>query len=70
MMPFLGFGIRTLVGRPWLKGMTQEGASLESEFKRLLQWDFNHMIGAHGGFCRGGAHQKVELAVADAFEKK
>jgi len=70
MMPLLGFGIRTLVGRPWLKRMTPEGGSLESEFKRLLQWEFNHMIGAHGGFCRGGAHKEVELAVAAAYAKK
>jgi len=37
MMPFLGFGLRTLIGRPWLKGMTPDGGNLQSEFDRLLQ---------------------------------
>lgn len=69
MMPLLGFGLRTLVGPPWLKKMTPEGGSLESDFQRLLQWDFDHIIGAHGGFCRGGGHKEVELAVEKAFSR-
>jgi len=69
MMPFLGFGLRTLIGRPWQKGMTPDGGNLQSEFDRLLQWDFDHMVAAHGGFCRGSAHGEVEAAVKKAYSK-
>lgn len=67
IMPFLGFGLRTLIGGPWLKGMTTQESNLESEFGRLLEWEFDHLVGAHGGFCRGTAHQKVEAAVKKSF---
>ena len=67
MMPLIGFPKTTIVGPVWLKMMTPEGASLESEFRRLLQLDFDHLLSAHGSLKRGGAHDAVEKAVDKVF---
>jgi len=67
LMPFIGFPKTTIVGPIWLKIMTPEGASLESEFRRLLELDFQHLLSAHGSFLPDSAHDSVEAAVERAF---
>ena len=66
----MGFSLTMLIGLPWLRGMTPEGGSLEPDFRRLLSHPFEHMLGAHGGFKRGGAKAAVEAAVAKMFATK
>lgn len=63
----MGFSLRMLVGPPWLRSATPEGGSLEPTFRALLDRDFDHMLGAHGGFHRGGAKRAVTEAVDRAF---
>jgi len=67
VMPFIGFPKTTIVGPIWLKMMTPEGASLESEFRRLLELDFRHLLSAHGSYLPDSAHASVEAAVDRAF---
>jgi hypothetical protein len=69
VMPFIGFPRTTIVGPIWLKLMTPEGASLESEFRRLLTLEFDNLLSAHGSLLRGGAHAAVENAVDRAFSR-
>lgn len=70
LMPFIGFPKTTLVGPLWLKAMTKEGESLESEFRRLLGLKFDKLLSAHGTLLETGAHAAVERAVNKAFESK
>ena len=63
----MGFSLNMLIGPPWLGEATPEGGSLEADFRRLLTNDFEHMLGAHGGFCRGRAKQAATDAVAKVF---
>ena len=65
----MGFALEMLVGPPWLRAATPEGRSLAADFEALLTHDFEHMLGAHGGFMRGGAKQAVAAAVAKAFPR-
>ena len=67
MMPFIGFPKTTIIGPIWLKLMTPEGASLESEFTRLLELPFDGLLSAHGSFLSTGAHQAVEAAFNKIF---
>ncbi|NKB34402.1 MAG: hypothetical protein GKR91_15025 [Pseudomonadales bacterium] len=67
VMPRIGFPKTTIVGPIWLKIMTPEGGSLESEFRRLLQLEFSSLLSAHGTFLTQGAHTAVETAVSKAF---
>jgi len=67
VMPFIGFPKTTVVGPIWLKIMTPEGASLESEFRRLLELDFRQLLSAHGSLLADSAHASVEAAVDRAF---
>ena len=67
MMPFIGFPKKMIVGPIWLKLMTPEGASLESEFRRLLELDFSHFLSAHGSLLRDTAHASVTEAIDRAF---
>jgi hypothetical protein len=51
----------------WLKLMTPEGASLKSELERLLEWQFDSLLSAHGSYLRSGAHAAVEAALKKSF---
>lgn len=66
-MPIVGIKLGTQIGPIWKKAMTPEGGSLRADFERLLELDFDHLIGAHGALCRGGARARVRQAVARAF---
>ena len=66
-MPRIGFPKRTIIGPIWLRLMTPEGGSLESEFQRLLQLEFNSLLSAHGTFLNQGARGAVINAVSAAF---
>jgi hypothetical protein len=68
-MPFMGFPKTTLVGPIWLKLMTPEGESLESEFRRLLELPFDQLLSAHGSLLRSGAHAAVAAATDRAFSR-
>ena len=67
LMPFIGFPKRTLIGPFWMKGMTPEGGSLKSEFERLLEWEFDKLLSAHGTLLSSGAHDAVKQAVHKAY---
>lgn len=67
LLPFIGFPRRTVLGPIWLKMMTPEGGSLESEFRRLLELPFDQLLSAHGSFLSAGAHASLADAVDRAF---
>ena len=67
LMPLIGFPKTTIVGPMWIKVMTPESASLESEFRRLLELDFDQLLSAHGSFLETGAHEACERAVDKMF---
>lgn len=67
VMPFIGFPKTTIVGPMWAKAMTPEGGNLESEFRRLLELDFDQLLSAHGSFLETGAHEACERAVDNMF---
>ena len=69
IMPFLGFKATLIVGPVWLKFMTPKGGSLRADFDRVLDLEFDQLIGAHGGPWRSGANDKARWAVARAFAK-
>jgi hypothetical protein len=69
LMPFIGFPKTTIVGPIWVKLMTPEGASLESEFRRLLELDFDQLLSAHGSLLETGAHEACERAVDRMFSR-
>lgn len=66
-MSLMGFMRPMNIGPPWLKRMTKEGGSLEPDFRRLLELDFDHAAGGHGQFCKGGAHDKLSATVTAVF---
>jgi len=67
-LPILGIKLGLQVGPIWKKILTPEGGTLRPDFDRLLELDFDHLIAAHGGLCRGGAKARVREAVARAFD--
>jgi hypothetical protein len=69
LLPRIGFPKTTLLGPFWLKLMTPEGGSLESEFRRLLELKFASLLSAHGTLLESGAHAAVERAVDKAFSQ-
>lgn len=69
MMPIIGFPRTTLIGPFWMKLMTGKDDSLRDEFERLLEWQFDKLLSAHGTLLRTGAHTAVTKAVAQAYKK-
>ena len=67
VMPLIGFPKTTIVGPMWVKMMTPEGGNLESEFRRLLDLEFDQLLSAHGSFLETGAHEACEQAVGKMF---
>lgn len=67
LMPFIGFHRRTLVGPLWLKYMSPRDGDLRSDFERLLELRFAHLVNAHGSLLRDNAHAAAEAAVQRAF---
>ena len=52
-----------------MKLLTKKGDSLEDEFERLLKWQFDKLLSAHGTLLESGAHAAVITAVAQAYKK-
>jgi hypothetical protein len=69
LLPFIGFPKTTLVGPIWVKMLTPEGGNLESEFRRLLELDFDQLLSAHGSLLETGAHEACERAVDKMFSR-
>jgi hypothetical protein len=69
LLPFIGFPKTTLVGPIWVKMMTPEGGNLESEFRRLLELDFDQLLSGHGSLLETGAHEACERAVDKMFSR-
>ena len=55
------------IGPPWLKKMTPAGGSLKSDFERLTQLEFTHMIGAHGHPLKDTAREDLKATVEATF---
>ena len=69
LMPLIGFPKTTIVGPIWVKMMTPEGGNLESEFRRLLELEFDQLLSAHGSLLETGAHEACERAVDKMFSR-
>ncbi len=67
VFPFIGFPKTTILGPFWLKLMTPEGMSLQSEFERLLTLDFDALLSAHGSFLPRGAKANLRAAVEKTY---
>lgn len=70
LMPFIGFPRATIVGPIWLKYMTPEKQSLETQFRKLLALEFDSLLAAHGTLLKTGAYIAVEKAIDKAFAEK
>lgn len=59
----LGFMHPANIGPFWKKLMTKEGGSLRPDFERILEHDFENLIGAHGQPLLGGAKEALRKTV-------
>ncbi|MFW2055387.1 hypothetical protein F4U02_09015 [Acinetobacter haemolyticus] len=59
----MGFRLKLFIGGPWLKRVTPKGGSLKSDFDRLLQLDFQHLISAHGALLKDSAKDKLRFLI-------
>ncbi len=68
LLPLLGFNRKTLIGPLWIKLLVKDKVSIQAEFERLLSFDFDQLIAAHGTFLPENAHAEVAQAIAKTFE--
>ncbi|TNE91536.1 MAG: hypothetical protein EP330_04845 [Deltaproteobacteria bacterium] len=65
---FMGFNARPAqIGPPWRKQMTPKGGSLEPDFRRLLELEFDTVVGGHGEPLVGGAREALRATVDATF---
>ena len=62
----MGFRLELFIGGPWIKRVTPKGESLKSDFDRLLQLDFHHLISAHGVLLKDSAKEKLRLLISNS----
>jgi hypothetical protein len=67
LLPLVGFTNDTIIGPMWLKIMVTDQQGIESEFARLLEWDFDQLLSAHGTFVKTGAHKELTQAFNKVF---
>ncbi|GAB5451513.1 MAG: hypothetical protein Hals2KO_18410 [Halioglobus sp.] len=67
MMPRIGFPCATLIGPFWMKLLVDDKQAMEKEFQRLLTFEFDQLIAAHGTFLPANAHRELELAFEKMF---
>ena len=65
--PSMSFMHPANIGPFWRKLMTVEGGSLRSDFERLLELPFEHLIGGHGQPLQGGARDALRASVERVY---
>ncbi len=63
MLPILGFPKETLIGPIWMKLAVSDHAGIKSDFERLLDWDYDQLLAAHGTFLPANAKAEVRHAI-------
>lgn len=63
----MGFMTPAQIGPPWRKRMTPAGGTLEPDFHRLLDLEFRHLIGAHGGLLRDEAQSHLRATIERTY---
>lgn len=63
----MGFMHHANIGPFWKKLMTKPGGSLKPDYDRILEKDFDHLIGAHGQALLGGAKECLQATVKRVF---
>ena len=67
ILPLRGFPDETLIGPMWMKLLVEDQNGMKAEFERLLKYDFDQLLSAHGTFVTQGAHAAVERAFDKMF---
>jgi hypothetical protein len=68
MAPFMGFKGRACIGPAWKKYCEpKDGRGLAPDFERLLEFDFRHLIGAHGAPMKDDAKEALQRTVSRVF---
>ncbi len=65
----MGFRLTLFIGGPWLKRVSADKNSLQADFQRLLQLDFNSIVAAHGNVLKDTAKTELEKVVAKTFKE-
>lgn len=67
ILVIMGFRLGLFIGGPWLKRVTPKGMSLQIDFERLLQFDFDALIAAHGALLNSNAKTQLTHIVQQTY---
>ena len=67
LMPLIGFPKKTLIGPMWMKFLVTDRDGMKAEFERLLKFEFEQLLAAHGTFLTENAHAEVKKAFDNMF---
>ena len=67
LLALRGFTRDTIIGPVWLELAVTDKSGIKNEFERLLAWDFDQLLSAHGVFVEQNAHAELATAFAKTF---
>ncbi len=67
VLPLMGFTQETIIPKMWIKMAVENQEGIKGDLKRLLEFDFDQLLAAHGTFVGKGAHAEVQRAVDVKF---
>jgi hypothetical protein len=67
VLPLIGFTKETLISKMWVKLAVANQEGIKTEFDRLLELDFDQLLGGHGTFVAKNAHAEVKCAIDNKF---
>ncbi len=62
LLPKMGFIQETLIPKMWLKHAVKNQEGIKAEFNRLLTFDFDQLLTAHGTFVEKDAREEIKRA--------
>ena len=68
LLRLMGFKLKLLIGKPWLKRVTPAGSSMRGDFEALLKLEFDSLVAAHGTPLLNNAHAKLSAVVSETFK--
>ena len=67
LLPRIGFSKETLISKMWMKHAVVDQGKTRAEFEKLLSFNFDQLISAHGTFVPKNARVRVEQAIKKMF---
>ena len=65
----MGFKLGMNIGGPWIKRVTPKNETMLTDFKALMELDFDSLAAAHGSHQESGAKSLIQDEISKIFSQ-